>query len=123
MIVLFAIIVAILFGTGAYLTLKRDLIRVVGGIILISNAVILFIVAAGLTRGRAPIYPLPEGEPISDPLVQAMALTAIVISFGITALLLSLVYRVYTMREPVDPDDLPPAEAEEERQLEVERRA
>jgi multicomponent Na+:H+ antiporter subunit C len=121
MTVLFALIVAILFGTGAYLTLKRDLIRVVGGIILISNAVILFIVAAGLTRGRAPIYPLPEGEPVSDPLVQAMALTAIVISFGITALLLSLVYRVYTMREPVDPDDLPPAEAEEERQLEAER--
>lgn len=123
MIVLFALVVAILFGTGAYLMLKRDLIRVVAGIILISNAVILFIIAAGLTRGRAPIYPLPEGEPISDPLVQAMALTAIVISFGITALLLSLVYRVYTTRETVDKDDLSLAEAEDERQLEVERRA
>ncbi len=123
MIVLFALVVAILFGTGAYLMLKRDLIRVVAGIILISNAVILFIIAAGLTRGRAPIYPLPEGEPISDPLVQAMALTAIVISFGITALLLSLVYRVYTTRETVDKEDLSLAEAEDERQLEVERRA
>ncbi len=123
MIVLFALVVAILFGTGAYLMLKRDLIRVVAGIILISNAVILFIIAAGLTRGRAPIYPLPEGEPISDPLVQAMALTAIVISFGITALLLSLVYRVYTTRETVDKEDFSLAEAEDERQLEVERRA
>jgi multicomponent Na+:H+ antiporter subunit C len=69
---------------------------VVAGIILISNAVTFFIIAAGLTRGAAPIYPLPEGRPVSDPLVQAMALTAIVITFGVTALLLSLVYRVST---------------------------
>jgi multicomponent Na+:H+ antiporter subunit C len=91
-----ALVGATLFGTGAYLLLKRDLFRVVAGIILISNAVTFFIVAAGLTRGAAPIYPLPEGRPVSDPLVQAMALTAIVITFGVTAVLLSLVYRVYT---------------------------
>ena len=43
--------------------------------ILISNAANLFIMAAGLSRGREPIYPLPEGRTISDPLVQAMTLT------------------------------------------------
>ncbi len=87
--------VAVLFGTGAYLMLKRDLIRVVSGVILLSNAVNLFIMSVGLSRGRAPIHPLPADGRVSDPLVQAMTLTAIVISFGISALLLALVYRVY----------------------------
>ena len=94
---LLAASVAVLFGTGAYLMLKRDLLRVVAGVILLSNAVNLFIMSVGLSRGRAPIYPLPDDGPISDPLVQAMTLTAIVISFGISALLLALVYRVYTL--------------------------
>jgi multicomponent Na+:H+ antiporter subunit C len=102
MTITFALGVAILFGAGAYLLLKRDLIRIVGGIILISNAVTLFILVVGLTRGAAPIYPLPTDRPISDPLVQSMALTAIVITFGVTALLLSLVYRVSTANEPVN---------------------
>jgi multicomponent Na+:H+ antiporter subunit C len=105
MTITFALGVAILFGAGAYLLLKRDLIRIVGGIILISNAVTLFILVVGLTRGAAPIYPLPTDRPISDPLVQSMALTAIVITFGVTALLLSLVYRVSTANEPVNGED------------------
>ena len=101
----FALATAVLFGAGAYLLLQRDLLRVVAGIILISNAATLFIVSAGLTRGAAPIYPLPADRPVSDPLVQAMALTAIVITFGVSALLLSLVYRVYTAHEAADGED------------------
>ena len=62
MIFLLALTVAVLFGAGAFLMLKRDLIRVVGGVILLSNAVNLFIMSAGLTRGRAPIYPFPRGR-------------------------------------------------------------
>ena len=114
MTLILALAVAVLFGSGAYLILKRDLIRVVIGMVLISNAANLFIMAAGLTKGAAPIYPLPEGESISDPLVQAMTLTAIVISFGVSALLLSLVYRVYTSHLSLDLDDLSAAEEREE---------
>ena len=106
--------VAVLFGSGAYLMLKADLLRVVVGMVLISNAASLFIMAAGLTRGVPPIYPLPAGESVSDPLVQAMTLTAIVISFGVSALLLSLVYRVYTSHLSLDLDDLSAAEEREE---------
>lgn len=106
MILLFALVVALLFGVGTFLMLKRDLLRVVGGVILVSNAATFFIIAAGLRQGRAPIYPLPEGVEISDPLVQAMALTAVVISFGITAFLLSLVYRVYTIHDTLDQIEL-----------------
>jgi len=108
---LFAVAVAILFGSGAYLLLKHDLVRVVIGMVLISNAANLFIISAGLSRGQAPIYPLADGEPVSDPLVQAMTLTAIVISFGVAALLLALVYRVYTSHLSLDLDEL--AEADE----------
>ena len=113
MILLFSVVIAVIFGSGAYLMLKRDLLRVVAGMILISNAANLFIIAAGLTRGAPPIYPLPDGE-VSDPLVQAMALTAIVISFSVAALLLSLVYRVYTSHLSLDLDDLDAAEELEE---------
>jgi multicomponent Na+:H+ antiporter subunit C len=89
----FALSASILFGTGAYLLLNRDLVRVVLGIVLISQAATLTLVASGLTRGAAAIYPLPE-RPVSDPLSQAMALTAIVIGLAVTALLLVLVLRV-----------------------------
>ena len=87
--------VAAVFGADVFLVQQRDLFRVVVGIVLISNAVILFIIAAGLIRGEVPILPLSE-EGASDPLVQAMALTALVISSSGAALLLSLAYRLYT---------------------------
>jgi multicomponent Na+:H+ antiporter subunit C len=107
--------VAILIGTGAYLLLKHDLVRVVIGILLISNGANLFIMSAGLSRGAAPIYPLPQSGVVADPLVQAMTLTAIVITFGIAALLLSLIYRVYIAHATLDTDSL--AEAEEAEEL------
>lgn len=102
MILALALVISVLFGSGAFLLLKRDLIRVVGGVILLSNGANLFIVAAGLSRGREPIYPLPPGEPVSDPLVQALVLTAIVISFGTVAVLLGLIYRASTARRAID---------------------
>lgn len=120
MIFLLSLGVAVLFGSGAFLILKADLIRVVIGMVLISHAANLFIIAAGLSRGSPPVYPLPNGEEISDPLVQAMALTAIVISFGVAALLLSLVYRVYTSHFSLDLDDLAEAEEREEAIQELE---
>lgn len=120
MTLILSLAVAILFGAGAYLMLKSDLIRVVIGMTMISHAANLFIMSAGLTRGAAPIYPLPTDGAVSDPLVQAMTLTAIVISFGVSALLLSLVYRVYTSHLSIDLDDLAAAEEREEMALERE---
>ena len=110
----YSLAVAILFGTGAYMLLKHDLIRVAAGVVLVSNAANLFIIAAGLSRGVVPILPIPGGETVADPVVQALVLTAIVISFGVTALLLSLIYRVYTSHLSLDLDDLSEAEEREE---------
>ncbi|HEY8599181.1 MAG TPA: sodium:proton antiporter [Thermomicrobiales bacterium] len=103
---LLALSVAVLFGAGTFLMLKHDLIRMAAGVLMISNAVTLFIMSVGLSRGQAPIYPLEEGRPISDPVVQSLTLTAIVISFGLTSLLLTIIYRVYTLYGTLrGPDD------------------
>jgi multicomponent Na+:H+ antiporter subunit C len=111
MILLSSLAIAAMFGTGAYLMLKRDLIRLIAGMILIGNAANLFIMASGLRRGEAPILPI-EGTS-ADPLVQAMVLTAIVISFAVAALALSLVYRVYTSHYSVDLSRLSAAEEQQ----------
>jgi multicomponent Na+:H+ antiporter subunit C len=113
----FALAAAVLFGTGAYLLLDRDLVRVVFGVVLISQAAVLTLVASGLTRGSAPIYPL-EGT-VSDPLSQAMALTAIVIGLAVTALLLVLVLRVVHAYRSPELAEL--AEREVERDARLER--
>ncbi|MFN8591591.1 MAG: NADH-quinone oxidoreductase subunit K [Thermomicrobiales bacterium] len=114
MTLVLSLAVAVLFGSGAYLLLKHDLIRVVAGILLISNAANLFIMSAGLSRGAAPIYPLPEQVRVADPLVQAMTLTAIVITFGVTALLLALIYRVYLAHTTFDSESLAAQEIDQE---------
>lgn len=111
--VILSLVVSTLFGVGIFLILKRDLVRVVMGMVLISNAAILFTVAVGLSRGVAPILPIPEESLISDPLVQALALTAIVINFGVTILLLVLVYQVWVTHQSIDQDDLRQAEERE----------
>lgn len=114
----FALAASSLFGTGAYLLLNRDLVRVVLGVVLISQAAVLTLIASGLTRGVAPIYPL-TGE-VSDPLSQAMALTAIVIGMAVTALLLALVLRVVQAFRSQELDEV--AEVEAERDAVLERR-
>lgn len=112
-----ALVVAVVFASGTYLLLQRDLTRVVVGIILVSNSAVLFIVFAGLARGAAPILPL-EGEGASDPLVQAMALTALVIGFAVAALLLAMVYRLYATHGTVDLEEIAAAEVREAETLE-----
>ena len=113
----FALAASTLFGTGAYLLLSRDLVRVVAGFVLISQSAVLTLIASGLTRGRAPIYPLPDTE-VSDPLTQAMALTAIVIGLAVTALLLALVYRVAVAFGTRVLDEVAEEEAAREAELE-----
>ena len=102
MILYSALVFAAIFASGTFLLLQRDLTRVVVGIILISNSAVFFIISAGLTRGEAPIHPLARAGSVSDPLVQAMALTALVIGSGTAALLLAMVYRLYVSHRTVD---------------------
>ena len=106
MILYSALVFAVIFASGTFLLLQRDLTRVVVGIILISNSAVFFIISAGLTRGVAPIHPLEGAGSVSDPLVQAMALTALIIGFGVAALLLAMVYRLYASHRTVDSEEV-----------------
>jgi len=115
MTLLIALAIAILIGSGSYLLLKHDLIQVVVGVLLLSHGANLFIMFAGLQKGAAPIYPLAPNSAIADPLVQAMTLTAIVITFGVSALLLSLIYRVYIAHATLDTVTLADEEERQER--------
>jgi multicomponent Na+:H+ antiporter subunit C len=108
---------AVLFGAGAYLLLKRDLVRVVVGVSLISQSAILTLLASALTRGRAPIYPLADA-PVSDPVVQSLALTALVIGLAVTALLLVVVDRVSHAYYTITQDDVAATEAARDAELE-----
>lgn len=122
MILAFALAAAVLFGSGAYLLLKRDLIRVVAGISLISQAATVTIIGSSLTRGQAAIAVRP-GQAVSDPLPQALALTALVIGLATVALLLALVHRVVLVFRTAERDELAAGEAEHEADLAAERSA
>jgi multicomponent Na+:H+ antiporter subunit C len=101
-----ALIVAVLVGTGVYLLLQRTLSRIVLGLALIAHGANLLLMVVGGRAGRPPIVgAFAEGEAVADPLPQALALTAIVISFGITAFLLALAYRSWVLRHDDEVED------------------
>lgn len=118
----FALVAAVLFGSGAYLLLKRDLIRMVAGIMLISQCAVVSILASSLSRGQAAIAVSP-GDQVSDPLPQALALTALVIGLATVALLLALVHRAIVVFRTAEQDELAATETEHEARLERERQA
>ncbi|MFP7493559.1 Na(+)/H(+) antiporter subunit C [Terribacillus saccharophilus] len=91
--IIMIIVASILFGFAVYNILQKQLLRIIIGTTLLSHAAHLFILTMGkLKRGAAPV--LTEGtENYTDPLPQALILTSIVISFGVTSLLLVLAYR------------------------------
>jgi multicomponent Na+:H+ antiporter subunit C len=105
-----ALVVATLFGVGVYLVLQRTLTRIILGIALVSHAANLLLIVAGGRPGRQPIVDRFTEEErlgglVTDPLPQALALTAIVISFGITAFLLSLAYRSWVLSHDDEVED------------------
>jgi len=95
--IVLVVTIGVLFAAGVYLLLERSLSRVLIGVILIGNGANLLFLVAGGAAGRPPIVGVePEGQ-MSDPLPQAMVLTAIVITLGMTAFLLALAYRSWQL--------------------------
>ncbi|HSL57557.1 MAG TPA: NADH-quinone oxidoreductase subunit K [Acidimicrobiales bacterium] len=89
---------AVLFACGTYLLLQRTLTRVVLGIALLGHGTVLLLQIEGGRAGRVPIVgPDDPTAGVVDPLPHALALTAIVITFGITAFLLALAYRSWVL--------------------------
>ena len=96
---LFALMIAIVFGSGVYCLMRRCLMRIVVGLVLISQAANLVVfTAAGLTVG-APAFVRETGAATTartaDPLAQALVLTAIVIGFGLTVFAFTLLFRAH----------------------------
>ena len=108
---LMAVLIGVMFAAGTYMILRPSLIRVVMGFGLYSNAANLLLIACG---GFAPDLESPfvsagaDASTLMDPLPPDIILTAIVISFAVSALLLTVTYRVYLDYDSDDPETLPP---------------
>ncbi len=108
-----------LTACGVYMLLSRNLTRMLLGLLLVSNAVNLLLLSAGGPAGNPPVRGRTSGTETTtaDPLAQAMILTAIVITMGVAAFVLALIYRSYrlTTEEVVanDPEDTRVAELAE----------
>ena len=121
-----------LYAAGVYLLLDRSLTRVLLGFVLLGNATNLLLLSTGGPAGLAPILGYSDPAQINDPLPQALILTAIVITFGVSAFLLAIIHRSWRLArneavgtdeedrrvaarraldaDELDPDDLDPAD-------------
>lgn len=92
------IIMGVLFAAGVYAMLERSLTRVLIGFLLLGNAANLFLLIVMGAPGVAPFSGSDtDGQTFSDPLPQALSLTAIVITFAISSFLLALIYRSWQL--------------------------
>ena len=108
--VVMALLIGVLYAVGTYLLLQRTLTRVVLGLSLLGHGANLLLLAAGGPPGAVPFSGRTDGlagAGTADPLPQAMVLTAIVITFGVTAFLLALAFRSWLLTgEDFVQDDL-----------------
>ena len=97
----------VLSATGVYLLLERAIIKILLGIMILSNGVNLLILAAGGAPGNPPIRGRSWGDNTvdSDPLSQAMILTAIVITLGTVAFVLAMAHRSWQLNANDDVQD------------------
>lgn len=98
MSIVLASLAAWLFAVGTFLLLQRALTRIVLGLGVLGHGAVLLLITVGGRAGRPPLVGKgDDGTGIAAPLPQALALTAIVIGFGMTSYLLALAYRSWTM--------------------------
>ena len=106
-----AVVLGVLFALGTFLVLRRDVVRVVWGLAILSQGANVYLVTMGKLGALGVGGEVPflgghgeAGSPAAttDPLVQALVLTAIVIGFGTTAFALVLTYRVYQTHGTID---------------------
>jgi multicomponent Na+:H+ antiporter subunit C len=102
--VVLAAVLGLLFALGTFLVLRRDVVRVVWGVAIFGQAANVYLVTMGGLAGSPPVlgHHASGHGAVTDPLVQALVLTAIVIGFGTTAFALVLTYRVYQEHGTID---------------------
>lgn len=101
-----SVVIGILFGVSTYLILSKSLLRIVLGTVIISHGAHLLLMTVAKVKTGAPPILGEQAAAYTDPLPQALILTSIVISFGVTALFLVLAYRAYQVHRTDDMDEL-----------------
>ena len=92
-----AVTVGGLYGVGFYLLLQRSLMRVLIGVVVLGHGTNLLLQLVGGPPGRPPIVGTAPSDTFADPLPQALALTAVVITFALTTFMLALGYRSFSL--------------------------
>lgn len=105
--IVLAIMIGVLYAAGIYMILRRSMVKLIIGIILLGNGANLLIFILGrITKGSPPLIPgdlSTFAEAYADPVPQALILTAIVIGFGLQSFAIVLIKRAYKV---VGTDDL-----------------
>jgi multicomponent Na+:H+ antiporter subunit C len=103
-----ALAIGTMFGVGIFQVLRRNVIRAAIGLIIISNAINLFLLSAGAYDGLLAAYTgnLSADEAVSDALPQVLVLTAIVISMGGFSLVLAMLYILSARYKTSDLDEV-----------------
>lgn len=115
--VLFIILIGVLYGAGVFMLLRRSMVKLLIGIMLLGNGANLLIFLLGrITKGKPPVIDDVSRiftDIYADPIPQALILTAIVISFGLQSFAIVLLKRVYALVNSDDLDDLNTPEEED----------
>ncbi len=102
------VLMAVFFAAGIYLLLERSLTRVLLGLILLGNGANILLLAMSGGGGKSPLYVSgTPAEDYTDSLPQALILTAIVITFAVTAFMLGIIYRSWVLGRQDDVQDDP----------------
>ena len=91
------LVIGVAVATGVYLVTGRSLSRILLGFSILGHAAVLALLVSGGDAGEAPLADRATSGEMSDPLPQALSLTAIVISFGLTLFLLALARRQHAL--------------------------
>jgi multicomponent Na+:H+ antiporter subunit C len=110
MLLILALVIGGLYATAVYLMLRRNIVKLIFGLMVLAHASnLLLFTVGGLVRGKPPLVPSGATAPppgVADPFPEALVLTAIVISFALTAFAAVLVKRVYKVTGTDDSDAL-----------------
>jgi multicomponent Na+:H+ antiporter subunit C len=108
--ILLALMIGMLYAGGIYMILRRSMVKLIIGLILLGNGANLLIFLLGrIVKGKPPIIPEEAkmlAEPFADPVPQALILTAIVISFGLQSFAIVLIKRAYRILKTDDLDNM-----------------
>nr|WGD79967.1 Na(+)/H(+) antiporter subunit C [Bacillus subtilis] len=105
--ILTAVLAGIIFMAATYLLLSKSLLRVIIGTALLSHGVhLMLLTMGGLKKGVAAPILSEHAKSFVDPLPQALILTAIVISFGVTSFILVMAFRAYQELKSDDMDQM-----------------